>query len=286
MRILVLGASGFVGRHLVPRLIASGNTVVALARNPPHAAPGLEPIAADALADGVLERALSGCQAAVNLVGINHAHGEQTYERVHVELTRRLIAAASSQKLERLAQLSVMCARADQHSAYHDSKFRSDALVEQSSLPWVILRPAIIYGLDDGFTTRVRRQLALHFAPLPGGGVAPQSLVHVDDVASALERSLQVPGAVGKILSLGGARSLSYRHLVHELAEKDARFALTPWVPVWLVRIAAALTAWLKNPPVSKAQLLMLTEGMAADTRASWELLGITPRGFDVNALV
>jgi NADH dehydrogenase len=281
MRILVLGASGFVGRHTVPMLCRVGHEVVALARHPPAASDGVVPMAADALGAGVLERALAGCQAAVNLVGLNRQYKAETFERLHVELTGRLLAAAQAGGVGRLVQVSVLCARADPAAPYHDTKFRADAAVQQSPLAWTLLRPAIVFGEDDGFTTRIRALARTRLVPLPGGGQALHAPVHVDDLAGAIERCLAKPELAGRVLPLCGLRTLSYAQIVRDLAFRTGKRVATPAVPLWLVRLAAALTRGWRNPPVSPAQLTMLTEGMAQDTRASWEALGLEPRGFD-----
>src|SRR3569833_144044 len=103
MRIVVLGATGFLGRHAVPELVRAGHSVLAMARRPPTAGPDVEPLAGDALDAELLARALAGADAVVNLVGIHHG----AFERVHVELTRRLIAAMQRASVRRLVHLRV-----------------------------------------------------------------------------------------------------------------------------------------------------------------------------------
>jgi NADH dehydrogenase len=285
MRVLVVGASGFLGRHLLPLLAGGGNEVVALARRPPAAAPGLLPLAGDALEPATLERAMAGCRAVVNLVGINHPRDAQTYERMHVELAGAMATAAGRANVERLVQLSVFSARPDPLSPYHDTKWRGDEAIMRGPVPWVVLRPAIVYGPDDAFTTRIKGLITTRVVPLPDGGKALHAPTHVDDVAQAIAQAVTRPGLAGQVLPLCGARTLSYRQIVRELIFRSGKRALTPSVPVALVRLAARLTSWMRDPPITAAQLTMLTDGMAADTSASWAALGIETRGFDVAQL-
>lgn len=281
MRVAVLGASGFLGRHALPELVRAGHRVLALARRPPPSAPGVEPLAGDALDADTLRRALQGADAAVNLVGIHHGHGTQSFERVHVELPARLVEAMRAVGVSRLVHLSVLCARPDPQLAYHDSKHRGEEVVRQSGLAWTILRPAIVYGADDGFTRRIQRQIAQRLAPIPGKGDAPQQPVHADDVAAAIERALARPAAVGQTLPLTGLRTTTYAKIVDELAYRSGHPVFRPKLPLSLLRFIARATAWMASPPISPGQLAMISEGMAADSRAAWELLGHEPRGFD-----
>jgi NADH dehydrogenase len=280
MRVLVLGASGFVGRHLLPALIGEGHDIVALARTPSIVHPQVTSILHDALEPESVEAALEGCQAAINLIGINHERGPHTYERMHVEITRRLIDEAQRRSLERLVQVSVLCARADPTSRYHDTKHQADELVRRAKVPWVIIRPAIIFGPDDAFTTTLSRQVDGRVTPLPGGGRARHAPVHVDDVANAVAHALVLASAIGKILPLCGSRTLSYRELVHEMARARGRRTLSPPMPAWMLKVAAWTTSPMQSPPLTASQLTMLLDGMAEDTRESWDLLGIAPRAF------
>ena len=277
MRVVVLGASGFLGRHVVPALVRAGHEVVAVARHPPAAGPNVEPRAADVLDAAALSGALQRAEACVNLVGVHHGHGAQSFERVHVELARQLCAAA----VPRVVQVSVLCARPDAKLAYHDSKHRGDALIASGPGAWTILRPSIVFGADDAFTTRLARLIRLRVVPIPGRGDALHAPVHVDDLASAVERSLARPEALGKILPLTGLRTLSYAQIVAELAARAGHGVLMPRMPLGLMRAVARASRWMADPPLSAAQLAMITEGMAGDSSPSWALLGLEPRGFD-----
>ncbi|MBS2031553.1 MAG: NAD(P)H-binding protein [Deltaproteobacteria bacterium] len=284
MRVAVLGASGFLGRHVVPALVHGGHQVVAVARNAGRPTDNVTWLPCDVL-EPSLEHALRGVDAVVNLVGIHHGHGKQSFEAMHVELARRLIQAMQHQGVERLLHLSVLCARPDPVLAYHDSKHRGDALIMASDRAWTVLRPAIVYGADDGFTTRLRQQIDLRVAPIPGKGDANHAPVHADDVAQAVERSLASPKSVRKVVPLCGLRTLTYTALVRELVERSGHGCWTPHIPLPLLRFVARSTAWMANPPISLGQLTMIQEGMAQNTRESWELLGLEPRGFHAGHL-
>ncbi|MFO0660241.1 MAG: complex I NDUFA9 subunit family protein [Polyangiaceae bacterium] len=281
MKVLVLGASGFVGRHVLPALLAQRHHVVALSRTPSVKHERVTWLERDALESDSVEKALEGCQAAVNLIGINHERGGQTYARMHVEVTRRLVEEAQRRSIERIIQVSVLCARPDPTSPYHDTKHQADELVRRAKVPWVILRPAIIFGPDDAFTTTLSRQVDGRVTPLPAGGKAIHAPVHVDDVAEAVTHALVLPSAIGKILPLCGARTLSYRELVREIAKARGKRTVSPPMPGWLLKMAAWTTSPMQHPPLTSSQLTMLLDGMAEDTKESWDLLGIEPRAFE-----
>jgi NADH dehydrogenase len=213
-------------------------------------------------------------------VGIHHGHGAQSFERLHVTLADLVVRASERAGVRKLVQLSVLCARPDARSAYHDSKHRADERIRQAAVPWLVLKPAVIHGADDNFTARILVFLRLGVVPMPGGGVGRHAPVHVDDVAAAVVRGFAADGPSGVSLGLCGPRTLAYAALVRELAAAQGLRPLLVPVPVALVRLAAAATAWLADPPISLGQLLMVTEGMAEDTGAAWAQLGVAPRPF------
>lgn len=279
MRVAIIGASGFVGRHTVKSCVAAGHAVRAVARNPPAPADRVTPFAGDATDPDLLARAASGCDAIINLVGINHEKGAQTYERMHVILAHSLAVAAQKAGVGRLVHLSVMCARSDPSEPYHDTKHRGDEAIRASGVPFVILRPSIIYGEDDAFTTKLASQLRYGVAPLPAGGRAFHAPVHVDDVAEACVRALVIE-TTDRTLPLSGSRTLMYREIVDALATRAGRHPLRISMPESMMRMAAGLTSWLADPPITRAQVTMVVEGMADDTAESWAALGMTARGF------
>src|SRR5216683_2118435 len=160
--IAVFGATGFLGRHVVAKLLGEGQRVRAIARSPfpspsvpspsvPSAAPNFESRSLDvATADAVdLAEAIRGCGAVVNLVGIKRESSSQTFAVVHVRFVERLLEAMRDAVVARLIHVSVVSARPDARNAYHDTKWQAEERIRASRIAWTILRPGVIYGQGD-----------------------------------------------------------------------------------------------------------------------------------------
>jgi nucleoside-diphosphate-sugar epimerase len=117
-RVLVTGGAGFVGRHVVARLSAAGHDVIVLTRARERARdllllPTVRVVEADPFDAAVLARWTHYATAAINLVGVLHQRGRDTFERVHVEFPRVLLAACRKAGVPRILHMSALAATAD-----------------------------------------------------------------------------------------------------------------------------------------------------------------------------
>jgi uncharacterized protein YbjT (DUF2867 family) len=140
---MIAGGTGFLGRHVAAALVATGHTVLLLARGTRtvRAADGMELLRTDVGSDALPLEAMRGCAALVNLIGIKREEGTQTFERVHVEVPRHLIEAAQELGIRRYVHISVVCSRSDPSSAYHDTKWRAEELIRASGLDYDVVGP-------------------------------------------------------------------------------------------------------------------------------------------------
>lgn len=263
MRVAVPGSTGFVGRHVVARLRNDGVEVRALTRTD--------------LAD--LPAALAGCDAAVNLVGVKRGD----FEGAHVGFVERLVAAG----VPRLVHVSVVAARPDPHSPYHDTKWRGEEIVRRSALDWTILRPGVIYGHGDDMLSHLSKMIrASRLFPVVGRGTSLLQPVHVEDVAAAVAAALREPGSIGKTYELVGPEPLELREIVRRTAEALERPLIIAPTPPVLMRPAVRVMSWLMKHPLSTPpQLKMLEEGMTGDPGPAERELGIRPRPFAVEGI-
>jgi uncharacterized protein YbjT (DUF2867 family) len=186
MKVAVAGGTGFVGQHVVAALQARGHEAVVLARGTRSAVQGAGFVACDVARETPPLDRLRGCDALVNLVGIKREDGAQTFEAVHVEVTRRLLAAARDLRA-RYVHVSVVASRPDPRQPYHDTKWRAELLVRASGLSATILRPGVVYGPGDDMVTHLAKMI--RFAPVfpvVGRGEAILQPVDVGDVAQAV----------------------------------------------------------------------------------------------------
>jgi NADH dehydrogenase len=222
--ILVLGGSGFVGRHVVARLVAAGNRVVAPTRSRERARhlillPTVDVIECDVHDPTTLAHLVRGASAAINLVGILNESQRGDFERVHVELPRKLIAACRGAAVPRLLHISALNADAQGPSRYLRSKGEAEALVGESGLQWTIFQPSIIVGREDSFLNlfaKLQRLLPVIALACADARFQP---VAVADVATAIIRALADDATQGQRYPLCGPKIYTLRQLVAYVGE-------------------------------------------------------------------
>lgn len=186
--IVVLGGSGFVGRHIVARLVAAGHRVLVPSRRRESAKhlillPTVDVVEADVHDPRALAGLLSNASTVVNLVGILNESRSNTFERVHVDLARNVVAACQAAGVPRLLHMSALGADASGPSRYLRTKGAAEAIVAASGLRWTIFRPSVIFGREDSFLNlfaRLSRALPVVALAAPGARFQP---VYVEDVA-------------------------------------------------------------------------------------------------------
>ena len=276
MRILITGGNGFVGRAVARQLVADGHEVtVASRRGLP--AEGAHGVALDVTDATSVRRALTDVapDAVVHLVGIIAERGRQTFERLHVEGTRNVLAALPAGT--RYLHMSALGARLDSSSRYSSTKARAEQAVRESGTRWTIFRPSLIFGVGDDFFGRVLRNLVSlpPVVPVIGDGSFPFRPVSVEDVALAFARALGNEASVGQTYELTGPVQYRFDELLRlELSALGRRKLLLP-VPLTLMRIAVPLMQVLPSPPITRDQFAMLVEGNTADPARARDAFGL-----------
>ncbi|HWC16878.1 MAG TPA: complex I NDUFA9 subunit family protein [Terriglobales bacterium] len=284
MRVFLTGATGFVGSNLLRRLLRNGHLVRALVRRRGVLAGAesgsLEEVEGDILSPNL---AIAGCHAVINLVGIIYEHGHQTFDAVHHLGTRNLINAAQKNGVQRFVQMSALGARPGNATEYHTSKFAAEEEVRNSGVPWVVLRPSLIFGPGSAFLRQmvgIMRAAPL-FRPVAGTGKYRFRPIHVDDVADCFVASLTNAEANGKTIDLVGAEEVTLNEITDEIASCLNLRKTAVHIPMPLMKIAASVFSILPvKSPVTSVQLRMLEEGSTADPGPMKKIFGIEPIGF------
>jgi uncharacterized protein YbjT (DUF2867 family) len=269
-RILVLGGSGFVGRHLVNRLVGAGWQVVVPTRQRERAKhlillPTVDVLEADAHDPVVLARLVSGVDVAVNLVGILNESRRGDFERVHVELPRQLIAACSAARVPRLLHMSALHADPAGPSRYLRTKGEAEALMAQSGLAWTIFRPSVIFGREDSFLNlfaKLERVLPVIALAAAQSRFQP---VYVGDVGNAFVRALGDDRTHRQRYSLCGPTVYTLRELVAYVGELTGY--RRPIVPLGatLGALQARVLEWLPGKLMSRDNLASMQIASVCD---------------------
>jgi|UniRef100_A0A7V6A280 uncharacterized protein YbjT (DUF2867 family) len=287
MRVLVTGATGFVGREIVQELLLRGHEVRALVRRGSEKKltpeKRVEIFPGDCLQPETLIPAAAGCAAVIHLVGIIREFPGRgvTFERLHVEATRHIVDAARAAGVRRYLHMSALGARPEPADPYHVTNFRADQYVTASGLTYTIFRPSVIYGPgDQSINLFVRQIQRLSFFPVIGDGQYQLQPVPVDTVARAFTLALELPQTENRIYDVGGPEPLTFDEIVDTIAAVVNRRVKKIHQPVWTMRWAAKLCGRFRWFPLSPGQLRMLLEGSTCDPTAFYQDFGLSPRPF------
>lgn len=275
MKILVTGAYGFIGAHIVAALLRAGHEPVAAVRasRVGTALPGIASIECDFARDtdpAVWRPRLHGIDAVVNCAGILRESGTATFETVHETVPAALFDACAEMGVKRIVQISALGDPAD--GEFIASKHRGDARLLASGVDAVVLRPSVVYSTRGSYggTTLLRGLAALPLIPLPGHGAQRLQPLDADDLAHAVLAALERNEAVGRILPLGGPQALTLREYLalwrRWLGLGETRFITTPKP---LARIGAWLGEKLGRGPLGMTMWRMLERGNVLNINAA-----------------
>ena len=229
MVVLLLGASGFLGRHIAAALIEGGHAVIRAARRPPPrtSSPSERWIALDLMDErspAEWSKLLAGVDATINGIGILRETRVQTFERIHVQGPQALFAACAAAGV-RVIQISALGADACSPIAYLRSKGAADAHLLRTVERGVVVRPSLVFGVGGASARLFTRLAALPILPLPHQGAQLVQPIHVEDLAALIRTIAECDAPAQRIVSAVGPRPLTLKEL---LATLRAQMGLPP----------------------------------------------------------
>ena len=262
MRVAITGGTGFIGSHLATRLASEGHEVVRLGR---RARANQDAVAARLDNVDELTAAFARCSAVAHCAGINRELGEQTYERVHVNATRNVVAAARRAGVEKLALMSFLRARPDCGSAYHESKWAAEEIVRDSGLDYTIVKAGVVYGRGDHLLDHLSH--ALHTFPVFAlVGLQEQTVrpLAVEDLVHVMRAALIDRRLKRQTIALVGPEEIYLKEAVRRVAEVVGKEPLMFPLPIWCHQLLARVFELTMTVPLaSVAQVRILAEGVS-----------------------
>lgn len=285
--ILVLGGTGFVGRHVCEKLQRQGWSITVPTRRATNAKavqhlPRLTVLEADVHDEATLTRLLAGHDAVVNLIAILHG-SEAAFERTHVTLPQTLARACQASGVTRLVHVSALGVGLDSPSRYQRSKARGEEVLRQAGLALTVLRPSVIFGAGDRFLNLFAQlQAVFPVVPLAGASARFQP-VWVEDVAQAVVVSLEDSGlpmsTIGQTFECAGPDVLTLADLVRLAGRHGSHQRPVLPLPTAVGRLQAMMMELAPGEPLMSRDNLaaMSVDNVATGQWPGLSSLGITP---------
>jgi len=288
MKVFLTGGTGFVGSEVLRQLLAAGHSVRCLVRSGSEeklaVKEGVEIHNGDVTMANTLQGAMEGCDAVMHLVGIIRDFPTRgiTFQRFHVEATRNMVNAATSQGVKRYIQMSANGSRSEASSLYHRSKWDAEELVRGSALQWTIFRPSVIFGPGGEFVTMLADMVRkLPVVPVLGDGKYRLAPIAVSEVAVSFVKALNDAASIGKSYNCCGPESYSYDELLDVIGQALGKKRVCKLhQPLLLMKPVISMFESIPQFPITSNQLTMLLEGNVCDQQIWAEHFGIQPTSF------
>ncbi|WP_034639105.1 complex I NDUFA9 subunit family protein [Desulfofalx alkaliphila] len=281
--ILVTGATGYLGRHVVDALYKAGLKVRCLVRDTKDVnLPEVELVRGDINDPVSLAVACTGVDIVIHLVAIIREKKGLTFQDINIKGTENILNSAKECGVKHFIHVSALGASTTKPKLkYIYSKGVAEVKVTNSGLKYTILRPSVIFGPGFGFVDRLLQ--AIRMTPtvvaLPGDGSAKFQPIYVKDVAKCiLEVAGQPNQYINKCIDLGGPEHLTYEQMLDTVMEiTDSKKTKVP-VPMVLARLAAAvMQRFMSDPPVTTGELALLSVNNTTDINAVKKHFGFEP---------
>lgn len=310
--VTVFGGTGFVGRHIVKRLLERDFIVRVPTRSfervkklkPMGYLGQVVPVHCDVRNEDSIKGAIEGSEAVINLLGILYERGSNNFLNIHVKAAKRIAEEARACGVKTMVHMSALGVDKNSAANYATSKLAGENAVREVFPNAVIFRPSVIFGPNDNFlnkfATLARFSPILPVIGAPGlpkvdlgegkvdilgdGGPKFQP-VYVGDVSDAFVAAVCDPSLAGKTFELGGPETYSFMGLLRDMLRITRQRAILMPVPYWLASIKAFFLQFLPVPPMTPDQVRLLkVDNVVSEGAAGFAELGITPNSLEAVA--
>ena len=264
---LIFGASGQIGRNLIRSLTKNNIKVTALTRNvhqkgyilKTQANPGYLEIVEGSIFDyELLTKLFSNADLCVNLVGILFEKRKNTFTNIHVEFPKMISKLASTYRLEKFVHLSALGIEKADESAYAQSKLKGESEILNNFKNTVIVRPSIVYSVDDNFTTQLMTLLRLlPVFPIYYNGKTKFTPIYCSDLTYSITKII-TDDIRENIIEFVGPEEMTFKEILQKLLIQIEKKRLLLPMPISLARMTAHIFEFLPKPLITNDQLNLL----------------------------
>ncbi len=283
MNIILTGATGFIGQHLLQALLADQHHVTVCCRNPSPLWRHNSQLTVIEMDFGSSEIAdwlphLQNIDAVINAVGIIQQTAHVSFNRLHNLAACSLFKAAEQSGVKKIIQISALGAELNATTEYFISKAQADEFLKALDLDWFIFKPSIVYGQGAKSMALFAALAALPVTPLMGNGKQEIQPVCVTDLVNGILLALS-PQTKGKqIIQAVGAKPVTFISLMSQLAGWLGLPFRSIAIPVRYIAVLVPLGKWLDEPTLSKETIVMLEQGNTANVENFASHLGYRPQ--------
>jgi uncharacterized protein YbjT (DUF2867 family) len=289
--ILITGATGYVGRHLVACLVAQGERPRCLVREMNRAkrmlpADKVELVQGATTSPASLDAAVQGVDTIVHaafLTADRKQSAGNEYERTNVQGTANLVKAAKKAGVKRIIEISGLGTRPDKPGSYMQGRYLAEKMLKESGLDWTIIQPSVLFGKNAPFIKGLADLIRTSpVVPLIGGGKIMFQPIYVEDVVTVIIKVLEDPvSTTNKTYTIGGPAYYSFTQMIDVLLQAMHKQRIKVPAPTSLVGVGAAvMEAVLPRPPLTKAAMTLFTFDNTTDLQSVERDFGFTPMSF------
>jgi len=281
MNILLTGASGFIGHHILHALEQQNHHVTACCRNSEklvfksERTQILQLDYADMMKETDWLPHLQNIDVVINCVGIIVESKQQTFQTLHAQVPAALFKAAELATVKKVIQISALGADQTAQSAYHLSKKSADDALKALSMDWYVLQPSIVYGDGAQSMALFHALAALPVHALIDGGDQLMQPIHISDLAATVMQCLKADSDACVTLPLVGPKAISFKNLLEQLRQRlGKKPAVTFSLPGGLAQHSVFMGKWLGEPTFNAENIAMLRQGNSANSEPIKQFLG------------
>jgi len=289
--IFVTGATGYIGQHLVARLVSQGERPRCLVRDMKRATRILptdkvELVQGDTTQFVTLENAVQGVDTIVHAAFVTADHKQSagnSYAQTNVQGTAHLIKAAKAAGVKRIIEISGLGTKPDKPGTYMQGRYLAEQMLIDSGLDWTIIRPSVLFGKDAPFIKGLADLVrTAPVVPLIGGGKTRFQPIYVEDVVTVICKVLaDREHTNNKIYTIGGPAYYSFSEVFDVLLQAMHISRAKVYAPTPLVGVGAAvMEAVLPRPPLTKAAMTLFSFDNVTDLDSVERQFGFVPMSF------